>query len=65
MIFQTFDEKKDCFMVYKRSEFHRSITPTCTQTWSYAPYLRDVEVEYASLYILEKSLEELCPSGRR
>ena len=52
-------------MVYKGSGFHKTITPTCTQTWSYAPYLRDVEVEYASLYILEKSLEELCPSGRR
>ena len=52
-------------MVYKGSGFHKTITPTCTQTWSYAPYLRDVEVEYASLYILEKSLEEACPSTRR
>ena len=65
MIFQTFDEKKDCFMVYKGSEFHKTITPTCTQTWSYAPYLGDKEVEYASLYTLEKSLEDLCPAGKR
>jgi len=60
MIFQTFDEKQDCFMVYKGSEFHKTLTPTCTQTWSYATYLQDKEVEYASLYVLSKSLEDFC-----
>ena len=60
MIFQTFDEKQDCFMIYKDSKFHKAFTPTCTQTWSYAPYLQNEEVEYASLYVLSKSLEDFC-----
>jgi hypothetical protein len=65
MIFQTFDEKQDCFMVYKDSKFHKTLTPTCTETWSYATYLQDKEIEYASLYALEKTLEDLCPIGRK
>ena len=65
MIFQTFDEKKDCFMIHKESKFHKAVTPDCTKTWSYATYLRDKQIEYASLYALEKSLEELCPAGRK
>ena len=60
MLFQTFDDKQSCFMVYKEAKFHKTITPTCTQTWSYASYLRDQEVEYASIYALGASMEEVC-----
>ena len=60
MLFQTFDDKQNCFMVYKEAKFHKNITPTCTQTWSYASYLRDQEVEYASIYALGASMEEVC-----
>ena len=60
MLFQTFDDKQSCFMVYKEAKFHKTITPTCTQTWSYASYLRDQEVEYASIYALGTSMEEVC-----
>jgi hypothetical protein len=64
MLFQTFDDKQDCFMVFKGGKFHSSITPNCTQTWSYASYLCDTEIEYASLYVLGKSLESLCSKGQ-
>ena len=60
MIFQTFDDKQECFMVYKEASFHRSITHNCTHTWSYASYLKDEEVEYASLYVLGSSLKDMC-----
>jgi hypothetical protein len=65
MLFQTFDDKENCFMVYKEAKFHKTITPTCTQTWSYASYLRDQEVEYASLYVLGRSIEDLCNEGQK
>ena len=65
MIFQTFDNKKECHMIYKNGKFHDHYTSSCTKTWSYATYLRNKKVEYASLYVLDKSLEVLCPRGRQ
>lgn len=64
MLFQTFDDKENCFMVYKEAKFHQSVTPNCTHTWSYASYLRDEEVEYASLYVLGSTLKDMC-KGRQ
>ena len=67
MLFQTFDEKEKCVMVYKNKKFHKKITPGCTKTWSYANHLRHKNVEYASLYVLPhgKSLSDLCPSENK
>ena len=65
MIFQTFDDKQTCRMVYRESKFYKEITPSCTKTWSYANYLRDNQIEYASLYALGKSLNSLCPYDRQ
>jgi hypothetical protein len=65
MLFQTFDDKKDCSLVYKAGKFHEQITDTCTKTWSYATYLRDKEVEYAHLYSGGKSLDSACPEDFR
>jgi len=63
MIFQTFDEKKECFLIYKESRFHDHLSKDCTHTWSYAPYLQDGEIEYANLFIGRGSLEEGCPEA--
>jgi hypothetical protein len=52
-------------MVYKNDKFHKNFTSSCTQTWSYANYLKNEEVEYASLFVLGKSLEDLCSSGKQ
>jgi len=65
MLFQTFDEKNKCSLVYKKGTFSEQITDNCTKTWSYATYLRDKEVEYASLYAMGQSLELLCPEDLR
>ena len=65
LLFQTFDEKNKCTLVYKKGTFLEQVTDQCTKTWSYATYLQDKEVEYASLYAMGQSLEQLCPEGIR
>ena len=65
MIFQTFDEKNKCTLIYKKGVFSEEITDSCTKTWSYATYLKDKEIEYANLYTGGKSLDELCPEDSR
>ena len=65
MLFQTFDEKNKCSLIYRKGTFSEQITDNCTQTWSYATYLRDKEVEYANLYTGGKSLDQLCPEDFR
>ena len=64
MLFQTFDDKEKCYMIYRNNSFHKTISPTCTKTWSYAPYLRDKNIEYASLYAVEKPLNNFCSSEK-
>jgi len=61
MLFQTFDEKKDCFMIYKNSQFFKEITDDCRKTWAYAPYLKKRDIEYANLFAAGQTLEEACP----
>ena len=65
MLFQTFDEKNKCSLIYKKGTFSEEITDNCTKTWSYATYLRDKEIEYANLYTGGKSLDQLCPENIR
>ena len=65
MLFQTFDEKNKCTLIYRKGTFSEEITDNCTKTWSYATYLRDKEVEYANLYARGQSLEQLCPESFR
>ena len=63
MLFQTFDEKNKCSLIYRKGTFSEQIGDNCTQTWSYATYLRHKEVEYANLYTGGESLENLCPES--
>ena len=65
MLFQTFDEKNKCSLIYRKGTFSEQITNNCTKTWSYATYLEDKEVEYANLYAMGQSLEQLCPESIR
>ena len=50
-------------MVYKDGKFHDNVTPQCTKTWSYAPYLKEKNIEYAQLYVFGKELDDLCPEN--
>ena len=62
MLFQTFDDKENCSLVYKENKFYKNMTESCTKTWSYAPYLDDrQDIEYANIYALGKSLDDICP----
>ena len=54
MLFQTLDDKTECVGIYTNNsllfdleEFPKNLTAT----WKYAPYLRDLDVDYVSLYL--------------
>ena len=54
MIFQTLDDKSECVGIYtdNRLLFELEEFPdNLTQTWKYVPYLRGMDIEYASLYL--------------
>jgi|TARA_B100000029_G_scaffold515722_1_gene624220 hypothetical protein len=62
MIFQTLDEKKECFGIYANGviEYER-IPKDLTATWSYAPYLGGMDIRYASLYAGDCSIANVVP----
>tara|TARA_R100000808_G_C2152189_1_gene161513 strand:+ start:1677 stop:2897 length:1221 start_codon:yes stop_codon:yes gene_type:complete len=54
MIFQTLDDKSDCVGIYIHNNliFDPDQFPdSLSKTWKYAPYLRDLDVDYVSLYL--------------
>ena len=64
MLFQTLDDKTECVGIYADSQliFDLEVFPDeLTHTWKYAPYLRDLEVDYASLYLEGRSIKDLIP----
>ena len=62
MLFQTLDDKKECVAVFKDGELIYGELPLdLSATWKYTSILRDMPVEYASLYCGHGSLEEMCP----
>ena len=66
MIFQTLDSKNECVAVYCNEELHYDEMPNgLTATWGYAPYLDRSEVEFASLYCHDKTIDDLCPEALR
>jgi len=68
MIFQTFDDKKDCYAVYMDGKIHSNGFPkrsNPTSTWEYSEFLRDEEVLYAKYYCGGKSLSQACPEHLR
>ena len=64
MLFQSLDNKKECAAIYADGKiFGGEIPPNLTHTWSYSGFLHGQEIEYASLYCQNKSLEECCPDN--
>ena len=62
MLFQTLDEKKECIAVFYDGELvYDQIPEDLTATWKYTCHLEDMEIEYASLYCVGKTLEDVCP----
>jgi hypothetical protein len=63
LIFQTLDDKKECVAVYYEEKLWKDEIPSgALATWSYAAYLEDPNIEYASLYCLGETLEDACPA---
>ena len=62
MLFQTLDDKKECVGIYANNKLHFNELPeNLSSTWSYSPYLKGQQIQYASLYCEGKSLDEVCP----
>ena len=64
MLFQTLDDKTECVGIYANKQlfFDSDEFPEDIKyTWKYAPYLRDLDVEYISLYLEGKSIGETIP----
>ena len=62
MLFQTLDDKKECVGIYADGKLHFDKIPEdLTASWSYSPYLKGQEIQYANLYCEGKTLDEVCP----
>ena len=64
MLFQTLDDKTECVGIYadNRLIFDPDVFPPgLTKTWKYAPYLRDLDVDYISLYLEGRPIKESIP----
>lgn len=62
MIFQTLDAKQECVGFYQGGELYfKHQPPQMSHTWDYSSILRDLDVQYASLYCEGKSLTDVCP----
>lgn len=63
MLFQTLDDKSECVAVFINNSLVKEIPDNITKTWSYSPFLKGKNVEYASLYVEGKTLEQTCPEN--
>tara|TARA_R110002020_G_scaffold189412_3_gene388371 strand:+ start:764 stop:1984 length:1221 start_codon:yes stop_codon:yes gene_type:complete len=64
MIFQTLDDKTECVGIYTNNElvFDLDQFPdNLKTTWKYAPYLREYDIDYISLYLEGSSLTSNVP----
>lgn len=63
MIFQTFDDKKECIAVYANGQIlkEKINLQEFSRTWEYSEAISDSRVEYAKYYCGGKSLDEACP----
>lgn len=64
MYFQTLDDKTECVGIYANNQLFfdsNEFPENIKYTWKYAPYLRDLDVEYISLYLEGKSIGETIP----
>ncbi len=66
MLFQALDDKKHCVGIYSDGGMiYEEIPADLSKTWSYASFLKDLNIEYANLYAGGKQLGEVCPPELR
>lgn len=64
MLFQTLDDKSECVGVFCDDKLYfeqKDFPGYLTKTWKFAPYLRGLDVEYASLYLEGKPIKSVIP----
>ena len=62
MLFQALDAKDHCVGIYADNKIvYDEIPSSLSKTWSFASFLKNKEIEYASLYVQNKSLDKVCP----
>ena len=65
MLFQTLDDKGECVGIYHNGELlfdFENFPQDLTRTWGFNSFLEGYRgVDYAELYALGKSLDEICP----
>ena len=62
MLFQALDEKRECVAIFQEGQLIYDLIPTdLTKTWNYSFFLKDCDVEYASLFCEGKTIEQVCP----
>ena len=64
MLFQTLDDKSECVGIFcdDKLYFEQDHFPTSlSKTWKFAPYLRGLDVEYASLYLEGRPIKGAIP----
>jgi len=61
LLFQTLDDKKECIAVYSDGALLKELPDSLSKTWNYSSFLEDRDIEYASLYVGGKTLDEICP----
>lgn len=66
MTFVTLDNKDWCKGIYHHGKLHYNEMPKqISKTWKYASYLEDKNIEYASLLVQGKTMDEVCPTEIR
>jgi len=68
LIFQTLDDKTECVGIYTGQDLifdEKNFPNDLQKTWKYTPYLRGLDVEYASLYLEGVNLKDVLPEYLR
>jgi len=63
LYFQALDDKGECVGIYKDGQLYFNELPGhLEKTWKYASFLKNLDIEYASIYCNNKSITEVCPA---
>jgi len=66
LLFQTLDNKKECYAIFCDDElYYYPNALELTRSWKYTPHFNKKHIEYAHIWSLGKSLDEVCPEQLR
>jgi len=61
MLFQALDNKNGCINFYHKKQFWPEAKEDFSMTWRQNSALIDKNIDYAQIYVLGKTLDEICP----